>query len=112
MEAPGFTRRVFGHAVFPELHDGRTLELGDAIYQVMHSTIEQCLASDNPLVFAMALADRRCGKRRLKALAEQPLPSIAGAVLAARYVALGKEPPPVTCESCGQELSFGWPTLI
>jgi hypothetical protein len=112
VQAPGWTRQVFRHSTCADLHEGQTLQLGDAIYTLVHTGIDDCLSSDNPLVQAVALLDRRCGKRRLKAWADLPepsMPSFAAALLAARLVAGGQPPVPVVCEHCGQTLSHAWP---
>ena len=111
VQAPGFTRQVFGHSTCPDLHNGQTLELGDAIYTLVHTSIDDCLTSSNPLVRAIALLDRRCGKRRIDLLAAQRsavLPSFDAALLAARELANGRSPPKVFCEDCNKELAAPW----
>jgi hypothetical protein len=111
VQAPGFTRQVFRHSTCADLHNGQTLELGDAIFTVLHSSIDESLDSDNPLVQAVALLDKRCGKRRIEMMAtlqSEALPSFKAAILASRLVANGKPPIPVVCEHCGNALVHEW----
>lgn len=114
VQAPGFTRQVFRHASCLDLHHGQTLELGDAIYFVLHSSIDECLASDNPLVRAIAFLDKRCGKRRIDELVSSTQSiqtSFEAALLAARRVSYSKTPEPVICEHCGEQLHPNWARL-
>lgn len=109
VQAPGFTRQVLGHSSCADLHNGQTLELGDAIYTLVHASIDDCLGSDNPLVRAIAVLDKRCGKRRLELLASgspTALPSFQAVLLAARQLANGKAPAGVVCEHCDQVLGL------
>lgn len=111
VQAPGFTRQVFRHSSCADLHHGQTLELGNAIYVVVHSSIEECLASDNPLVRAVAILDRRCGKRRIDEYVSstQLRPSsFELALLTVRQMSLGSAPTVVLCEHCGEVLGPTW----
>lgn len=110
VQAPGFTRQVLGHTTCADLHEGQTLELGDAIYQIAHASMDECLQSSNPLVQAMVLLDKRYGKRRLHALLEsgQAIPSLQAAMLAARLASLHKPPCPIICEHCNTPLAHDW----
>ena len=111
VQAPGFTQQVFRHSTCTDLHNGQTLELGDAIYQLVHTSIDACVTSDNPLVRAVAILDRRFGKKRVALLAaddQQTLPSMQAALLAARMVANGKPPNTVICEHCNEPLVHIW----
>jgi hypothetical protein len=44
-------------------------ELGDAMFAYLHLSIDDILASENVLIRAIGMLDRRLGKRRLPALA-------------------------------------------
>lgn len=104
VEAPGFTRRVFGHSTCPGLVDGQTVELGRACGELPQLAIEDALASPNPLVRGLAILDGRCGKRTLQTLRESELDSFPSAMLAVRDISLGRRPAKVICEHCGEEL--------
>jgi len=105
VEAPGFTRRLFGHTTCPELVDGETVELGRACGELPQLAISDALASPNPLIRGLAILDSRCGKRTLHVLRESPLDAFSAAMLAIRDISLGRNPPKVVCELCGQELA-------
>jgi hypothetical protein len=112
VQAPGFTRQVLRHSTCACLHDGQTLELGDAMFELLHAPIEEALASRNPLLNALAVLDKRMGKRRVQVLAGQaePLPSFHAVLLSARLVAAGQPALPIVCEHCGTLLHHHWPT--
>jgi hypothetical protein len=105
VEAPGFTRRLFGHTTCPDLIDGQTVELGRACGELPQLAIEDALSSPIPLVRGLAILDSRCGKRTLIALREAPPDSFSAAMLALRDISLGRKPSKVVCEHCGQELA-------
>lgn len=104
VQAPGFTQQVLGHSLCTNLVDGQTLELGSALFEQLHSSIEVGLASDNPFIRGLSFLDGRCGKRKVLATSAEELPSFVATMLAVRLHAIGKGLCEVRCESCGQEL--------
>lgn len=104
VQAPGFTQQVLGHSMFVNLVEGQTLELGSALFEQLHSSIEAGLVSENPFIRGLAFLDGRCGKRKVLAATPDELPSFVATMLAVRLYAMGKEPCKVRCESCGQAL--------
>ena len=87
-----------------DLVDGQTLELGSAVFQQLHLSIDAGLSSDNPFIRGLAFLDSRCGKRKVIAQSHDNLPSFAATMLAIRLHAIGKKHCGVRCEGCDQEL--------
>jgi hypothetical protein len=62
-------------------------DFGVALGQFIDSKIEEALASENPLVRALAMVDRRVGRRRLVKLSKEQIEGAARALLEVRLIA-------------------------
>jgi hypothetical protein len=82
-ELQGDDEAVIEQGVFSKM------DFGHAFGQFLEMSIEDALASDNPLIVALAMLDRRLGKRRLKQLAGQSLAEPANTLLHLRMAAEG-----------------------
>ncbi|MDB6078649.1 MAG: hypothetical protein JWO82_2396 [Akkermansiaceae bacterium] len=67
-------------------------DFGAAFGRYLDLSIEDALASENPIITGLALLDRRVGKRRLKLLAEREFAEPAKTLLDVRLAAEGLPP--------------------
>jgi len=67
-------------------------DLNESCWQYLHSSIQESLASENPLVRSLAVLSYRVGKRRLRALANEPLHPLTRKLLEFRLEAEGIAP--------------------
>lgn len=105
VQAPGFTRKIFGHSMCADLHGGQTLELGSAVFDLLNMTIESASKSSNPMVQGLGILEARFGKARVAAIDSGSLSSFPAAMLATRQQAMGLPRCTVLCESCGELIS-------
>jgi hypothetical protein len=105
VQAPGFTRKIFGHSMCAELMNGQTAELGSAVFEALNMPIEDALRSSNDMVQGLSVVDARCGQRRLATIDAATLTSFPAAMLALRRYAGGRRPNPIRCEFCGEAIA-------
>jgi hypothetical protein len=104
VEAPGFTLKIGGCQFNIPLHAHSTQELGRSIGDFLTLSIEEALASSNPLILGLALLDRRVSKAQLRKLRGRQTGPFVALALAAREYAEGLCSEPPTCPRCGISL--------